>query len=107
MPIQPAGHNPDDELCDDCYISDVEKVMIKDAAEEMSVYEGLHVDDTLVLYPGFLMRGSCHRFIHQLNTRMRKFRWKMRNGTKFELESGEEHSEGLLVEKESSKKMGL
>ena len=47
----------------------------------MSIYEGLHQDDTLKLYPGFLMRGSCHRFIHTLNTKMREFRWKTRNGT--------------------------
>jgi len=73
--------NPDDGLCDDCFISDVEREMIKDAAKEMSIYEGLHQDDTLKLYPGFLMRGSCHRFIHTLNTKMREFRWKTRNGT--------------------------
>ena len=55
--------------------------IITDAAKEMKIYEGLHEDNTLKLYPGFLMRGSCHRFIHKLNTRMREFRWQTRNKT--------------------------
>jgi hypothetical protein len=73
--------NPDAGLCDDCYISDQEGKIITDAAKEMKIYEGLHEDNTLKLYPGFLMRGSCHRFIHKLNTRMREFRWQTRNKT--------------------------
>jgi|TARA_B110000091_G_scaffold92321_1_gene100809 hypothetical protein len=85
--------NPDAAMCDDCHITDDEMALIQDATVEMKKYEGLSVDDELLLYPGFLMRGSCHRFIHNLNTKMREYRWKVRNGTGF-LPSGQEHNDG-------------
>ena len=88
--------NPDDGQCDDCVVSNDELELIKDAAWEMKVYEGLATDASIPLYAGFLMRGSCHRFIHTLNTQMREYRWKQRNGTGLALPSGTEHDDGEI-----------
>jgi hypothetical protein len=88
--------NPDNGMCDDCHVTPDELELIKDATYEMKRYEGLSTDDELLLYPGFLMRGSPHRFIHRLNTKLREYRWKVRNGT-LALPPGQEHSEEEMI----------
>lgn len=88
--------NPDAGMCDDCYIDDVEQGIIKDETIKMKKHEGLMDDNSLILYPGFLLRGSCHRFIHLLNTKMREYRWEIRNGT-LSLPMVPEHTDAELV----------
>ncbi len=73
--------NPDDGKCGDCTVTEAEQREINKGAARMKVQEGLHVDDQIELHEGFLTRGSCRRFVRDLNKQMREYRWAVRNAT--------------------------
>ena len=66
--------NPDVGKCVDCRISKDEQEVLKEETERLKYLEGLHVDDELKLYHGFITRGSCFDFINTLNQKMYRAR---------------------------------
>ena len=66
--------NPDVGKCVDCRISKDEQEVLKEETERLKYLEGLHVDDDLKLYHGFITRGSCFDFIWTLNQKMHRAR---------------------------------
>ena len=77
--------NPDVGKCVDCRLSKDEQEVLKEETERLKYLEGLHVDDDMKLYHGFLTRGSCFDFIRTLNQKMYRAREKKKldeNGAK-------------------------
>ena len=68
--------NPDVGKCVDCRISKDEQEVLKEETERLKYLEGLHVDDDMRLYHGFITRGSCFDFIRTLNQKMYRAREK-------------------------------
>ena len=66
--------NPDEGRCPGCEISAEEGDLIEARTVEHMKVHGLHVNDSIKLHHGFLLRGDMFTFVHKLNAEMGAFR---------------------------------
>ena len=66
--------NPDEGRCAGCDISPEESERIEARTVAHMRTHGLHVNDSIKLHHGFLLRGDMFSFVHDLNLEMANFR---------------------------------